>query len=202
MFASPLIISPAPVRRIKASETCAHTNTLRSCDGPEEEVAPVPLKHSMSFGLEVCTAGTTPETSATITVTRVPNSSEVRSKPSRSQPAIWRAVSAGIPDASSTNPIFASANPTSMPSVAISAVSVSSCRTTRVGFAPSAVRNVISRLRESPRASSKFATFVHAINRRNAAAPMSVMVKRGVRFPLIWLRNGCSSSVSLCLVAE
>ena len=57
---------------------------------------------------------------------------------------------------------------------AISALSISSCRTTRRRVAPSDTRSAISLRRAAPRASSMFATFAHATSKTIAGTLMKI----------------------------
>ena len=66
------------------------------------------------------------------------------------------------------------ATPRAPPMEASSKLSVSSCRTTRNGEAPRAVRSAISRRRAVPRASKRFATLEQAISSTKATQPISI----------------------------
>ena len=61
---------------------------------------------------------------------------------------------------------------------AIRMLSVSNCRTMRPRPAPSAARTAISRCRAVARASSRFATFAHAISSTSVTAPIIVNTMR------------------------
>ncbi len=65
--------------------------------------------------------------------------------------------------------------PRAAPNIATMRLSVISWRTTRLRPAPIDSRIAISRLRARPRASSRFATFEHAIIRISATSPISIL---------------------------
>ena len=68
---------------------------------------------------------------------------------------------------------IATAIPNKPPVTESSILSVSNCRNTLPRHAPMAMRSAISRDREVARAICRFATFAHAISRRNPTAPNS-----------------------------
>ena len=71
-------------------------------------------------------------------------------------------------------PQVASAIPSAPPTMESRQLSVSNCRSTRAQLAPSAARIANSRLRAAARASNRFATFAHAINKTSPTAPNNV----------------------------
>ena len=75
----------------------------------------------------------------------------------------------------------ASATPTAPPVRPSSRLSVSSWRTSRPRPAPMAARNASSRSRTDARASSRFATLVHAISSTHATAPSSTRIAGRIR---------------------
>jgi hypothetical protein len=70
-----------------------------------------------------------------------------------------------------STPHIAKNNPIAPPASASIVLSVRSCRITRHREAPSAARMAISFCREAAFASSKFATFAHAISNTKLTAP-------------------------------
>ena len=78
-------------------------------------------------------------------------------------------------------PAHASPMPITPPAAPISRLSVRSCRTSRPRPAPIAARSAISRSRTDARASSRFATFVHAISSTQATAPSSTRIAGRIR---------------------
>ena len=68
----------------------------------------------------------------------------------------------------------AALRPSAAPASANNTLSVTICRTSRAGLAPTAVRSAISRNRASPRTSSRLATFVHAMRSRKPTAPIKI----------------------------
>ncbi|PYR87825.1 MAG: hypothetical protein DMF84_30525 [Acidobacteria bacterium] len=68
----------------------------------------------------------------------------------------------------------ASASPITGPGEASTKLSVNSCPTTRTRLLPRANRTGISLRREAARASSRFATFPHAISKTRATAAISM----------------------------
>ena len=86
--------------------------------------------------------------------------------PTRGRPAVFTASSARIPAVPRSRP---SAPPTNDSM----RLSVSSCRMMRPRPAPMAARTAISRLRVVARASSRFATFAHAMSSTKLTAPSS-----------------------------
>ena len=73
----------------------------------------------------------------------------------------------------------AAATPRIAPLAATRALSISSCLIMRPALAPRAARSARSRSRDANRASSRFATFAHAITSTRTTAPMST--SSGVR---------------------
>ncbi len=86
-------------------------------------------------------------------------------------------ASRGMPPGSSatsaSTPQIARRSPKAPPHAPSSTLSVRSCRTRRQRAAPSALRTAISVSRADARASSRFATLVHAISNTNPTAPSS-----------------------------
>ena len=71
-------------------------------------------------------------------------------------------------------PTFATTSPAAAPAAASTSASASSWVTVRLRLAPRAVRTAISLLRSTVRASSRLATFAHAISRTPKTAPSIV----------------------------
>ena len=104
----------------------------------------------------------------------------------------------GLNATSRSVPCQASNNPKAPPRIARSKLSTKSCRTMRARLAPSAARNPISFCRETPRARSRFATFVHAMSKTNPTAPSRM--SRALRIsPLNCVRSGTSRMPQLVL---
>jgi hypothetical protein len=78
---------------------------------------------------------------------------------------------------------YANAHPAMLPAIVKTAVSVKTWRMSRSGLAPSARRVDISRRRDPARASSRLATFEHAMIRTNPTAPHSITSTIGTRSP-------------------
>ena len=101
---------------------------------------------------------------------RRPPTVNTRTLPSISSDAA-RGNVAGASDLKRRSSQPASTSPVPAPAIASRMLSVSSCRTMRHRAAPSAVRIASSRRRATLRASSRLATFAHAMSRTNATAP-------------------------------
>ena len=73
-------------------------------------------------------------------------------------------------------------------------LSVSSCRTTRHESAPSATRTAISFWRTAARASSRLATFAHAMSSTNATDAVMI-ISIGRKSPAWYSRNDFTSAL-------
>ena len=99
--------------------------------------------------------------------------------------------SGGLMATNRSVPCHANIKPSAPPAVARIKLSVSSCLTIRARPAPRATLTPISFCRETPRARSRFATFVQAMSSTNPTAPSRM--SRGLRIsPLNWARRGTS----------
>ena len=174
--------SPPPVSSVSASATSATTSDRRSACPCLSVVPPRPLSFSITWRSprELCSAGTspkrTPVTSATVAVnsTTVPSMRQIRRRagcsPDSAPPArgCWRppgTVRARRPPTASIR------------------LSTSSPRTSTPRSAPSAVRIATSFCRDAARASSRFATFTHAMSSTSPTAPSSTS-SAGRMFPV------------------
>ena len=162
-------MSPAPTSRTTARATSETTKAFRSRRVPA--LAPSwrapSLSESWTSGREPARAGARPQAAAVSSDTSAvkPRTGALR----RTGPSPARF--AGERATRSWTPQRASRRPSAPPQSASSRFSVMSCHRTCAREAPSAVRIAISRTREVPRASSRLATFAHAISRTNATAP-------------------------------
>jgi hypothetical protein len=96
-------------------------------------------------------------------------------KSTGASPECNTASASGACDASTVASDCAIIRPTAAPATASSTLSVSSCRTSRPRLAPIAARIDTSRVRPADRASSRFATFTHAISSTQHTAPNSTI---------------------------
>ncbi len=163
------IISPAPMSSTTAIAISTATKTL--CVRCRAPLDPRPPSFSVSCmsGRIVFSAGTSPNTiPVTTEIPRVKNITRPSSPISSDRGKVCGSAAriARVPHFASNSPIA----PPTIPSITLS---VKSCRITRLGLAPSAERIANSRERPVDRASSKFATFAHAINNTKLTAPSS-----------------------------
>ncbi len=163
--------NPAPISRTTASAISVTTRALRKRWLAEPAtVEPVSFRVRCRFGRENFSAGAIPKSSAVKKPTAVTKMSVVPSTLTCSM----RGISPGLKATSRLTHQRASRIPIPHPRIAISKLSVSSCRSSLPRPAPIAARIANSRSRSAPRASRRFAMFVHAIKRTKATAPRRI----------------------------
>ena len=167
-----LISRPAPTSRSSDSATSAATSTRRRRSRPRPEVEAWLPSFSTSCidPRTLWKAGTRPNRIPVASATAIVKTSAVAS---RRVSASLGNDCAAIVDSTET-PTRASATPSAAPTSDSTTLSVNICRISRPRLAPSAVRMPISRSRADARTSSRFATFVHAINSTRPTDPMSI----------------------------
>ena len=141
----------------------------RTCDAVADPVARSVEFRSMPAARS---AGTRPDSSAVSALAPAAKSSAVVSICTASR----RGRFAGRRTASACVPARAMMRPTASPPSASARLSVASWRSSRRFDAPSAPRTAISRSRAVARASSRCATFAHAISRTNPTAMNSARI--------------------------
>ena len=134
---------------------------------PSAEARPPSFSDSVNSVLDECRAGTKPNvTPVKIETTRV----NVRTR--QSSPTCSARGMFCFPSATNRSDHHTARNNPSNPPVNESTtLSVNNCRTTRMRLAPSAARMAISLCRDIARASSRLATFAHAIKSTQPTAP-------------------------------
>ncbi len=165
------ISSPAHINRMSANAISETTRKLRNrvrCI-PLLSDLPSALSASVKFGFELCHAGTKPQSNAVII-----DKAKVKPSAGRLSSTVWSWGSISLPKVFNKSTLqIASSNPSPAPVNASKALSVSAWRNNRQRDAPRAVRMLISDACSVERASSRFATFAHAIKSTNATAPNS-----------------------------
>ena len=146
------------------------TPVQRRARMPIDPERPPSLSTSPTLVFEMCSAGARPKTT--------PVARQTSAKNANTPPSILNSMKYGLPTSwvAASNrliPTMDSANPKTPLMSASRTLSTSSCRTIRQRVAPSDTRTLISRDRPVARASSRLATFEHAISSTNATAPIS-----------------------------
>ncbi len=163
---------PAPVSSASVSVSSATTRleVSQRARAPPDCPRPPSFIRSFRFVFDTCIAGASPKTMpvARQIAAKYPNTARSRSK----------TIQYGFPTpataaSNSRTPTEVSPNPSRPPRQASMTLSMSSCRTIRPRLAPSAVRTAISRARYAERASSRLATFAHAMSSTKPTAPSS-----------------------------
>ncbi len=119
-----------------------------------------------------CTAGARPNSTPAPRAMAPVNPTTLRSRPISST----RGNHAGMMDTRPRIPHTVSTSPATPAMAARTRLSIRSWRLIRSRPAPSAERTAISRPRSAARASSRFATFAHAISRTNSTATLTMEV--------------------------
>ena len=195
------ISSAAPTSSTSASAISATTSAERM----RLWRTPVPERPLASFsvdtrsGFEVCSAGNRPNSRPVISETPIVKAMTRQSSGGMTTAAPLASVRRGMfPGTSISNPRTPAApraRPRTPPHPASSTLSVSSWRTTRPRAAPIAERTANSRWRPAARASSRLATFAHAISSTSATAPNST--SSAVRTsPVVASRIGTTATLS------
>ena len=184
--------SPAPVRSTRARATWATASTARARFERSSRKPPDDCSFSSSrvrarSSRDHRRAGAAPNSSPAAIDSPKVNASVTGSMPTSSSLEMSPGTSAGT--ARST--IDAAASPSTPPPALIITLSVSSCRTRRPRFAPSAAHTASARWRATPRASSSPATLMQAISSTRAVA--KVRAKSAGRYaPTISSSNGAT----------
>lgn len=166
------------------------TTSARRVDDVARLVPSRPLRPECASAERTdCSAGKTPKRAAERIVRPKANNSTVKSTP-----ISWtRRTSSGTSVANTRLPATPKATPTTPPTIASSALSVSSWRTSRPRRAPNAARRPISGARVAARPSRRFARFTHPINSTSPGREVRLVhfpVQR--RFRWLSLREGLS----------
>lgn len=157
-------ISPAPTSNSAASATSVPIRANRTQRFTDTGERPPSRNLSPGSSPATCHAGMTPARIAVATHTPAVKSNTGKSSRARSVPTARN--SGGVSVTSNCTAHHATTNPTRPPRKARTRLSVNVCRSSRARAAPTAARIAISRRRPAPRANSRFATFVQAINSR------------------------------------
>ena len=154
-----------------ASATSATTRPARSREPPPASAPARPPCRSDWFtsARVACSAGATPNRKLDTTETTSANASTLASMPTSPR----RGNPAGAAAMSAATIHRANSRPSSPPASASRQLSVTNCATRRLRLAPSAARTPSSLVLAVARASSRFATFAHAISSTSATAPAS-----------------------------
>ncbi len=162
---------PAPITSATASAISVTTKALRAQPPltPRAEPLPPCRRPSARSTRDTCHAGASPKITLASSEAASANASADRSTVTSSS----RGRSAGASASSAVTPHRAIRMPPAPASSASTMLSVSICRTSRIRPAPTAARTTSSRPRADARASSRFATFAHAINNTNPTAASS-----------------------------
>ena len=159
-------MSSASVRAVWPTVTARNS---RRSPRPALLFGPALLITDMASSRDARSAGRSPATTAPMRATASPEM--------RTGQTVVTASSRGIAGPAMTLKIFtipiARLTPSALPRSASSRLSIETCRNSTSRRTPSAVRTAYSSCLCSPRTSSSAATFPHAINRTNAAAPKS-----------------------------
>ena len=168
-------MKPAP-----ASSTSVNTSstTISALVHRLARLPPVPERPPPSFitsltsVFETCSAGARPN--------RMPVPTQTAPKNAMTSGSIVNVIQYGLPSAgllidasNNLTPTIDSPRPTTPLTADSSRLSTSSCRTIRQRAAPSDTRTAISRDRCAALASSRLATFAHAISRTKPTAPIN-----------------------------
>ena len=165
----------------------AATRTLcKRCLAPLEP-RPPSFSVSFNFGRRSFSAGASPNSIPVSTDNPAVKPSTCQSIPISSA----RGNASGSAASTDVVPAFATINPSAPPAAPRSTLSVSNCRITRHGLAPSAARIANSLVRPVERASNRFATFAHAMSSTKLTAPSSTS-KMPLTSPTIWVFSGTS----------
>ncbi len=162
--------SAAPASSNKETATCEATRPLRNRACPPSTLPACSFSVGAMRGRMDCSAGARPNNTPVIVDTpnvnaRIRQSGAVE---------IGCGVSGLVKNARTIGaPIAAIPRPTAPPARARTTLSTISCEQMRPRLAPSARRTAISRWRDAPRATNRFATLAHAISRTPAAVAIN-----------------------------
>ena len=183
------IMKPAPASSTSVS---ASSITIRAPVQRRARLPPVPDRPPASFStsctsvFETCSAGARPKT--------MPVPRQMAARNASTTPSIVNFIQYGLPTSAVSRaskrrtPRIESPRPRTPLTIASRTLSTSSWRTMRQRLAPSDTRTAISRVRCVERASSRFATFAHAISSTKATAPISERKMSRICPPVIrWL---------------
>ena len=160
--------SPAPAKSTTATAISTMARAERTVP-VRPVVVRVPLAAAAVSGMSAaCHAGASPARMPAATVIPAANSVTRQSSDSAIPSG---SVPGGSNAGAERSTAAPSASPAVPPTAASSRLSVSSCRKSCRRLAPSAARTASSRVRPTPRASSRFATFAHAMSSTNPTTP-------------------------------